>query len=212
MTSLRGVYAITDDQLLPDERLPAAISDALRAGARLVQRRSKARTPEANLHAAAAVNSLCQAAGVPLVINDDIDLCLEIGAAGVHLGRTDECISIARSRLPENSIVGATCHDSLAAAREAQEAGASYVAFGRFYPSRTKPQASPAPVELLSEASSCLDIPLVAIGGINCENGAPLIQAGADMLAAIHGVFGETNRIFENTAALVQLFEGPGQS
>lgn len=186
---LRGVYAITDSVLLADDALLDAVGEALAGGIALLQYREKAKPPEQRLAQAIALRRLCEQYGVPLIINDDIDLCVAAGASGVHLGRTDGSVAVARQQLGRDAIVGATCHADVAGALAAQAQGASYVAFGRFYPSRTKPDAPPASLAVLREARARLDIPLVAIGGITAENAPAVIDAGADLVAVIDYLF-----------------------
>ena len=142
---------------------------------------------------ARALNALCREHGVAFLINDDVRLAGTIGAAGVHLGRDDPDIGAARAVLGASALIGVSCYNELARAQAAQDAGADYVAFGRFFPSRTKPQAVPAAPELLRAARTALKIPIVAIGGITPENGASLIAAGADALAVIEGVFNQSD-------------------
>lgn len=185
----RGLYAITDAQLLPGERLFEAVEAAILGGAVLVQYRDKQGTTEERLSRAQRLQAICQRLGCPLLINDDLELALQVGAAGVHLGRTDGSLLEARRRLGPDAIIGATCHASLEFAREAQAQEASYVAFGSFFPSPTKPSAQPAPLDLLTEARRTLDLPIVAIGGITLDNAASVIAAGADLLAVINGLF-----------------------
>jgi thiamine-phosphate pyrophosphorylase len=183
----RGLYAITPERSLRGEALIAAVTAALDGGAVMVQYRAKRGASAAE---ALALHHACQARGVPLIVNDDPVLALDVGAAGVHLGRDDAAIAAARALLGERAIIGASCYDDLGRATEAVRAGADYVAFGRFYPSATKPQAVPAPPALLTEARRQLAVPIVAIGGITPDNGAALITAGADLLAVVDGVFG----------------------
>lgn len=191
-THLRGLYVIADSSLADDgPGLRAKVADAIAGGARLVQIRDKRRQPD--VEEISAIAELCRQQQVPLLINDSIELALEVGADGVHLGQSDTHLGEARQRLGRQAIIGITCHDRLALAIEAQTVGADYVAFGRFFPSQTKPEAPPADIEILRRASSTLQIPIVAIGGITPDNGASLISAGADMLAVIHGVFGQTD-------------------
>ena len=114
-------------------------------------------------------------------------------AAGVHLGREDASLAQARAQLGPQPIIGVSCYNDLARAVKAQAEGADYVAFGSFFPSRTKPQAVRAGLELLCEAKQKLHIPVVAIGGITPENGVHLLAAGADALAVIEGVFGQAD-------------------
>ncbi len=184
-----GLYAITDAMLLPDERLVEAVAAAIAGGATLIQFRDKGADAGRRRALASAVLAACHAAGVPLIVNDDVALAAAIGADGVHLGRDDAAVRQARARLGEGAIIGISCYNELERARRAVRLGADYVAFGRFFPSRTKPDAVRAEPALLRAARAELDCSLVAIGGISPENGRPLIEAGADLLAAIHGVF-----------------------
>jgi thiamine-phosphate pyrophosphorylase len=138
---------------------------------------------------AAALAALCRRYGVPLIVNDDVELAAACGAAGVHLGRADLAIGAARARLGPGAIIGCSCYDSLARAAAAVAAGADYLAFGAFHPSPTKPDAVRAYPALLRAARARYALPLVAIGGILPGNAAPLVAAGADLLAAISGWF-----------------------
>lgn len=186
---LRGVYAITDENLLTGPALVAAVEEALRAGLALLQYRNKTADWHSKCAEATQLAQLCRRYDTPLLINDDVTLCLEVGADGVHLGQADTRLLEARQRLGKNAIIGITCHSDLSLARRAEDAGADYIAFGRFFSSLTKPHAPPAPIEVLQQAKAQLYIPIVAIGGINAENGEALVTAGADMLAVIHTLF-----------------------
>lgn len=186
---LRGVYAITDENLLTGPALFSAVEEALGAGLALLQYRNKSADWQSKCAEAMQLLQLCRHYNTPLLINDDVELCLEVGAAGVHLGQADTKLVEARQRLGEEAIIGITCHSDLSLALRAQAAGADYVAFGRFYPSLTKPNAPPASIQVLQQAKAQLNIPIVAIGGINTENGQALVTAGADMLAVIHTLF-----------------------
>jgi thiamine-phosphate pyrophosphorylase len=188
-SKLEGVYAITDAALLPQETLKNRVEAALQAGLCLLQYRNKKDLWSDRVAQAQELAALCQRYNTPLLINDDVDLCLEVGAAGVHIGQGDEGLISARSRLGDRAIIGVTCHDRVDLAIRAQEDGATYAAFGRFFPSRTKPEAPPASIETLLQASESLRVPIVAIGGINAENGAILLEAGANILAVINYVF-----------------------
>ena len=182
----RGLYAITDG---PRDDLPEVVARALAGGARVLQYRDKT-ADAARRHAEAiALKRLCDAHAVPLIINDDIALAAAVGAAGVHLGRDDGDVAAARAALGAGAIVGMSCYDSLDRARAAAAAGASYVAFGAFFPSPTKPHAAHASLDLLRQ-SAALGLPRVAIGGITPDNAPSLVEAGADFLAAISAVFG----------------------
>ena len=183
----RGLYAITPDE--PDtDRLLARVRPVLSAGATWLQYRNKPASDELRTEQAMALLPLCRSAGVPLIINDDWALAAAVGADGAHLGEDDGEIALARHELGPDCILGASCYDDVRIARQAVFAGASYVAFGAFYPSPTKPNARRATPALLEEAAA-LGVPRVAIGGITPDNARSLVSAGADLIAVISGVF-----------------------
>lgn len=183
-----GLYAITDSNLLPDDRLRPAVEAALRGGAVLVQYRDKHSSDTVRLNQARDLAAICRNAGVPLIINDDPVLAKRVAAGGVHLGQSDQALSDARHLLGEAAIIGATCHGDLALARAAVNDSADYLAFGRFHGSSTKPNAPAADTDILAQARR-LQRPTTAIGGITIDNGAALIKAGADLLAVVGGLF-----------------------
>ena len=139
---------------------------------------------------------------VALIVNDRPDLAAALGADGAHVGQEDMPFAEARRLLGPGKIVGVTCHDSRHLAMEAGEAGADYVAFGAFYPTRTKVPKTKAEPELLTWWSDIFEIPCVAIGGITTENCVPLIAAGADFIAVSSGVWD----VAEGPAAAVAAF------
>lgn len=184
------LYAIATTQSLRGALL-TSVESALRGGAGWVQYRDKSTQAKHRQREAAALKTLCRDYGAKLIINDDVDLALSVGADGVHLGQGDGSPREARRRLGAEVIVGVTCHSSMALGRQALKNGASYLAFGRFFPSRTKPEAPPAPLTLLEEARKAFKgIPLVAIGGITLDNGLQALNAGADRLAVSEDLFG----------------------
>lgn len=204
---MAGLYVITDPTLTARHPLPLPemVEQALRGGARLVQYRNKTLPADQQQQEAEAVLVVCRQYQVPLLVNDDVALAERIGADGVHLGQSDIGMQEARKKLGPHAIIGITCHNRLDLARRAQREGADYVAFGRFFPSQTKPEAPAATLDVLQRAKAELNIPIVAIGGISPDNGASLIAAGADMLAVIHGVFGQQD-IKRAAAAYARLF------
>ena len=185
-----GLYIITDHSL-PDQQIINTTQIALTAGAKVVQLRHK--QSGSGLSLAQTLRSLCHQHQVPLIINDDPKLAAQIDADGVHLGKDDTDITSAREQLGEQAIIGISCYNSLELALKAQSQGADYVAFGRFFSSTSKPDATPADVQLLSEARLQINIPIVAIGGITPENSGLLLEAGADCLAVIQGIYGQSN-------------------
>lgn len=187
---MTNLYAITDSQLLPGERLFAGVEAALKGGCKYIQYRDKSGDARKRLADATQLLSLCNQYQANLIINDDVQLARDIGAQGVHLGQGDGDVAAARALLGEKIIIGVTCHDSLALAERAIADGASYIAFGRFFPSSTKPDARPAPLSLLGEARKKFPlIPIAAIGGITLANGQSVKSAGADLIAVCNEVF-----------------------
>jgi thiamine-phosphate pyrophosphorylase len=184
---VRGLYAITQTDNKSAESIINEVVAALKGGAVVVQYRDK--NPLDAIYLAGQLLKVCQEYGVPLLINDDLDLAVKVGADGVHLGREDVAIAEARKRLGAEAIIGVSCYNFIAHALDAQEQGATYVAFGRFFPSLSKPLAAPAELDTLRKAKFLLDIPVVAIGGILPENGGQLLAAGAGLLAVIGGLF-----------------------
>ena len=188
---LRGLYAITPTSLCLDPvRLLDAVEAALEGGARLIQYRDKSNDDERRLFSAIELRALCTRHDARLIINDDVCLALAADAHGVHLGLDDMPLHEARAHLGPDAIIGVTCQDSLERARAASEGGADYLAFGAFYPSRTKRDARHATPDLLRDARIDTSLPICAIGGITAANAAPIIEAGADLIAAVEGVFG----------------------
>ncbi|PYC38842.1 thiamine phosphate synthase [Pseudomonas protegens] len=185
---LRGLYAITDSQLLAGKFLKY-VEAALEGGVTLLQYRDKSDDQARRLREAETLLTLCERYKTRLIINDDAELAARIGA-GVHLGQSDGPLTPARALLGRQAIIGSTCHDQLPLAEQAAKEGASYVAFGRFFSSTTKPGAPTASLELLDQARASLHLPICVIGGITLENAAPLVNHGADLLAVVHGLFG----------------------
>jgi len=180
-----GLYAITPEGKTADEILNFTLA-VLKGGTCVVQYRDK--TANNKVTIAQQLLTLCHAHNVPLIINDNVQLAEKIGADGVHLGKDDSDISQARQRLGEKAIIGVSCYNSLERAMEAQKDGATYVAFGRFFSSTSKPLATPAQIGTLTASKKLLTVPIVAIGGILPENGEQLLNAGADLLAVIGGL------------------------
>ncbi|WP_079436898.1 thiamine phosphate synthase [Zoogloea sp. LCSB751] len=184
----RGLYLVTPDWS-DTEALTAALGAVLPARPALVQYRNKNADPALRRVQATRLLALCRQAGVPLVLNDDLALALEIGADGVHLGRDDGDPAAARRALGADRILGVSCYGEWPRAVAGAAAGVDYVAFGAMYPSSTKPAAIPAPLDILTRARRELGLPVAAIGGITLDNAPPLIEAGADLLAVISDVF-----------------------
>lgn len=183
----RGVYLITPDEA-DTARLLARVEPLLAAGTTWLQYRNKPATAALRHEQATALQALCERHGVPLLINDDARLAQAVGAAGVHIGEDDGGVAAARALLGPAALIGASCYDEQVLAQQAVAAGASYVAFGAFFPSRSKATTRRATPELLRQ-SAALGVPRVAIGGLTPDNVGPAIAAGADLVAVISSVF-----------------------
>ncbi len=167
-----------------------ALEAALGAGdVACLQLRLKGADDAAILAACDVLRPICQDRGVALLLNDRPDLAARAGADGVHIGQEDAAYAEARAAVGADAIVGVTCHDSRHLAIEAAEAGADYVAFGAFFATGTKAPKSTAGPELLSWWSETATVPSVAIGGITVENCGALVEAGADFLAVVAGIW-----------------------
>jgi thiamine-phosphate pyrophosphorylase len=181
----RGLYAITNG---PRVDLLDAVGQALAGGTRLLQYRDKTEHKARRQFEATALKELCHRFGVPLIIDNDVDLALAVAADGVHLGKHDVDVDVARAALGPRAIIGMSCYDSLQRGEDAARAGASYIGFGAFFASTTKPLAARAHANLLRQ-SAAFGVTRVAIGGITPDNGAYLVEAGADFLAVVAAVF-----------------------
>jgi thiamine-phosphate pyrophosphorylase len=190
--TISGLYALTPEVTNTPE-LVAMTRQALEGGVAMVQYRNKAAEGELRREQAHALARLCRAFQIPFVINDHLDLAMEVGADGVHLGREDTPLTDARRHLGNGKIIGISCYDSIERAVEAEHCGADYVAFGAFFASVTKPGASSAALDLLNRAKRKLQVPVVAIGGVTAHNAAGLIQRGADAVAVNNALFSATD-------------------
>jgi len=186
---LHGLYVITDTTAQRGPDLVDVVRQGIEGGARVVQYRDKSGDAELRFSEAQALRSLTAELGVVLLINDDVALAQRVAADGVHLGRDDQALLAAREALGSEAIIGASCYNRIDLAERAIAQSADYCAFGAVFPSSTKPEAAAASLALLNEARARLPVPICAIGGINADNAASVIAAGADMLAVISAVF-----------------------
>ena len=203
--ALRGLYAITPEQA-DGERLLADVGAALAGGCRWLQFRDKISAMPEKVARAHALRRLTTRHGAKLIINDDLALCQLVGADGLHCGREDGSLALARAVLGPGKILGASCYNDLALAEAAQRAGADYVAFGAVFPSPTKPDAPCADLALFGQASTGLSATTCAIGGITLDHAPGVIAAGADLLAVITDLFGAPD-IAARAAAYQSLFK-----
>lgn len=198
------LYLITPPVLDP-ARFADTLAAALDAGdVGAVQLRLKDVSDDAILHAAAILMEVCTRRDVAFILNDRPDLAVRAGADGAHIGAEDGDTAAARRILGADAQLGVSCYDSRDLAMQAGEAGADYVAFGAFFPSPTKDTAIRADPALLEWWSELMELPVVAIGGIDSTNCAPLVRAGADFLAVISAVWNHP----EGAAAGVRAMNG----
>jgi len=198
------LYAVTpeiDDTAV----LTQGVADAIAGGASAVQYRHKTAAPDLRRAQVQALLAVCRRSGVPLIVNDDLALALELDADGVHLGRDDGDAATARRLLGPRRLLGISCYNDLDRAAVAHAAGADYLAFGAVYPSRIKPGAVHAPLALFATARARFGRPLVAIGGITADNARNVIDAGADALAVVSAIF-DTPDVRAAAARLAGLF------
>jgi thiamine-phosphate pyrophosphorylase len=187
-SKIAGLYAITPDLADTDDLL-YRVRAAIAGGSRVVQYRNKTADPQLRLTQARALQALCAARGVPLIINDHLDVALAVDSAGLHLGGDDGDIAAARARLGAGKLLGASCYDRLELAEAALAAGADHIAFGSFFASSVKPNAVRPPLDLVTRAKKRFNVPVVGIGGITPSNAPQLIRAGIDAVAIISAVF-----------------------
>ncbi len=190
---LAGLYAITNETLMPETHFLKMAEAALMGGVNILQYRDKSQNQKKRHQQAQALKQLCDKHSAIFIINDDIELAKEVDADGVHIGQHDSSFDEARQQLGKNKIIGVTCYNQMSIAQTAIRAGADYIAFGSFFGSSIKPDAPKADIHLITETKKKYNIPVCCIGGIDRENHSSLIEAGADMLAVISDIFSSTD-------------------
>ena len=186
--SIKGLYAIT-----PEERdlfiLSLQVELSIRGGAKLIQYRSKTLSKIEQKKQASKIKIICDSYKIPLIINDDIELCRILDADGVHLGEDDDSLEEANLVLGPSKIIGISCYNSIDRVQSAVDKGATYIALGACFPTTTKPNAPSASSDLITFVLKEFKIPLVAIGGINLKNIELLINIGVNCFALINSLF-----------------------
>lgn len=186
---LRGLYAVADTGTIPPERFDASVRAAAAGGAVMIQYRDKSGAATERLRQATGLVRICREHGIVSIINDDVDLAALAAADGVHLGADDPDPRAARTRLGDRAIIGVSCYDDMERALAAAAAGADYVAFGRVFPSPTKPGGPRPGLDLLAAARRQTGLPVCAIGGITVERIDEIVAAGIDLAAVINDLF-----------------------
>ncbi|CAN5271922.1 thiamine phosphate synthase [soil metagenome] len=202
MTDCR-LYLITPPTIDDIALFTRTLAEALDGGdVAALQIRLKDASDEAIAAAVAALSPIARAHEVAVILNDRPDLAAQTRCDGVHIGQDDMPFAQARKLMGQGAMIGVTCHDSRHLAMEAAEAGADYVAFGAFFPTTTKDAPTTADLEILSIWQETMEVPSVAIGGVNPDNAAGLATAGADFLAVSAGVWKHAQGPTAGVAAL----------
>jgi len=204
-SNVRGLYVITDTHLIPRDRFVETVEAAVRGGATMVQLREKTTPQEEIVRLGRELLAVTRRYGALLIVNDHPTVAREIGADGVHVGREDPPVSEARAILGPHAIIGASCYGEVARAVDAEHAGADYVAFGTPFPSPTKAKRTDLPLSIFQEVKQRVRVPAFAIGGITLDNVRLVLEAGADGIAVVSGVFGAPD-VEAAARALAQLF------
>jgi thiamine-phosphate pyrophosphorylase len=186
---LRGLYVITDAQLIPRPRFVETVEAAVRGGASMVQLREKDAPQDEVIRLGRELLAVTRRHGALLIINDHPAVAKAVGADGAHVGREDPSVEETRALLGPTAIIGASCYGDVSRAVAAEQAGADYVAFGTPFPSPTKAKRTDISLEIFQEVKRHVKVPVFAIGGITIDNVRQVIDAGADGIAVVSGVF-----------------------
>jgi thiamine-phosphate pyrophosphorylase len=184
----KALYAITDEILTPDSSVLQQVEESIKAGINILQYRNKTKTDEEVKDICKALQKLCTKHGVTFIVDDRPHLAQDIGADGLHIGKDDMPLAKARE-IFKKGIIGVSCYGSVKKALEAQNEGATYVAFGSFYPSPTKPHSGIISHSIIKKAKEALDIPVCVIGGISHENIKEIAKENPDMISVVSAVY-----------------------
>ena len=200
-----GLYVITDRQLIPRDHFVEAVEAAVRGGATMVQLREKETPRQEVIRLGRELLAVTRRYGALLIVNDHPAIARAVGADGAHVGREDPPVTEARATLGPEAIIGASCYGDAARAVAAEQAGADYVAFGTPFPSPTKPKRTDISLGIFREVKRQVKVPVFAIGGITVDNARQVIDAGADGIAVVSGVFAAPD-VEAAARALAQFF------
>ena len=185
-----SIYLVTDEACLHGRPLLECVEEALAAGVTLVQYRAKAADGGVLYAEACKLKELCDKYGVPLIINDRLDIALAVGAAGVHLGQDDLPCAVARRLLGEDFIIGVSAHNPPEAVQAVSE-GADYLGCGAVFGTATKHDVAKLGLENLRAIRKSVAVPMVGIGGITADNYAEVLATGADGAAIVSGILAQ---------------------
>lgn len=200
------LYAVTDRSWVGEKTLYRQVEEALRGGVTCVQLREKEMNYEDFLHEAEEIHALCRQYGVPFIVNDNVEVAVACSAEGVHVGQKDMAAGDVRRRVGDGMILGVSVH-TVEEAREAVRNGADYLGLGAVFPTNTKTDVDQMSDETLRAICDAVDIPIVAIGGINRSNIGKLSGSGVDGVALVSAIFSAVN-IESTCRELRKLAEG----
>ena len=206
LRTLSGLYVITDDTLTPPHTMMHQVEQALQGGAKIVQYRDKTNTRLHVKEKALALEGLCKKYNATFVLNDEIELAIELGLSGLHVGKSDHH-RVEEVRKKFSGYLGISCYGDVGLAKEMQDKGVDYVAFGSFFQSPTKPASAVVELEVLRLAKEELNIPVCAIGGINSKNVAQVMKHSPDMVCLISDIW-TSEDIQAQSKIFSNLYEG----
>jgi thiamine-phosphate pyrophosphorylase len=185
---LRGLYVITDDLLTPPSTILEQVTLALEGGAKIVQLRDKESSLDAIKKTALKLETLCQEYGAVFVLNDKVELAIELGLSGLHIGKSDHH-RVKEIRKDFTGYLGVSCYGDVSFAKEMQDIGVDYVAFGSFFTSPTKPNSNIVDLAVLTLAKKQLNIPVCAIGGIDEETMSQVMKHKPEMVSLVSSIW-----------------------
>ena len=203
---MNGLYVIIDPEFAKGRKLTDIAAQAIKGGATAIQLRDKKRSVKEFLASASELRDICAEKGALFIVNDSMEVALGSGADGLHVGQDDLPADIARRLLPIDKILGCSAR-TLAEAKKAKDDGADYLGVGAIFPTDSKEDTREIGVEALKNIRRALDLPLVAIGGINRDNLKSVIKAGADAAAVISAVMGADD-VEKASRQLAEIFKG----
>ena len=198
---LKGLYAITDEHLTPEETMISQVEEALSAGINIIQHRDKTKTDDQVEETCRALQALCRSHNALFIIDDRPHLAQKIKADGLHIGKNDITLAEAKG-IFTHGLIGVSCYGSVTRAEELEKEGAAYVAFGSFFPSPTKPKSGIISTNVLDKAKQRVEVPVCAIGGITNDNITEIAQHKPEMISVVSAVF--KGNIKQNVETLLQ--------
>ena len=202
------LYLVTDRSVMSAKSLEQAVEQAIQGGCTIVQLREKNISSREFFETAQRVKQITDSYHIPLIINDRTDICLAVNAAGIHVGQQDLPAKVVRSIIGPDKIIGVSAA-TLSEAMQAEQDGADYLGVGAMFATSTKTNTRPVTVEQLSQIKQSVQIPVVAIGGIQSSNAATLTKTGIDGIAVVSAILAQEN-IAHAAGQLKACFTGAG--